>query len=239
MTVGAPCVEGEHCAENTETYECTAEEEVLPSGIHGVVAGDLKDIPSEFATLGSGVPVDTDETDHEECGAAHEHKGKLHCGVFLAACAPNADEQIHRDERYLIEHEHREDVDGDEEAEHTGREECEPEEEVLGKGGYFPRGESAGEYDDCGKQEHQDGDTVDTDSQMDIERSIPHPASCEEHLVVDAHPAEAEEITAEPDRETQKYDGTGHHNGAYGIHTAVAAYAKSGHHEDGDYDKPY
>ena len=61
-----------------------------------------------------------------------EHKGKFHGRVVLAARPPYTDEEVHGDKRNLIKHEHSEEVDRDKEAEHTSREEDEPEEEFLG-----------------------------------------------------------------------------------------------------------
>ena len=74
------------------------------------------------AALGSRVVVDADEAEHQEGRAAHKHQGKLHCGILLAACAPYADEKVHRDKSDLVEHEHREEVDRDKEAEYAGGE---------------------------------------------------------------------------------------------------------------------
>ena len=76
--------------------------------------------------------VRAEETEHQECRTTHKHQSKLHSRILLATCAPDTDKKIHRDQSHLIEHEHGEHVDRDEEAEHTGGEEREPEEEILG-----------------------------------------------------------------------------------------------------------
>ena len=85
---------------------------------------NLKDVHS----LGSGTIIYAKDTDEQECRTTHKHKGKFHGGVFLLSASPYADEQIHRDERNLVEHEHGEEVGRDEETENSGTQKGEPEE---------------------------------------------------------------------------------------------------------------
>ncbi len=68
---------------------------------------------------GSGTVVDTQDTDKQEGGAAHQHQCQLHGGVLLASRPPYTDKQIHGNEGNLVEHEHGEQVGRDEEPEHT------------------------------------------------------------------------------------------------------------------------
>ena len=111
MTVGTPGVEGEHGSEHTETDKSHREKELLPSGRDRVVGNDLEDIPCQRLAGGSRVIVDTDQTEHQESRAAHEHKGELHGRIVLVARAPHSDKEIHGYQRHLIEHEHGEEVD--------------------------------------------------------------------------------------------------------------------------------
>ena len=101
---------------------------------NGVVLSNLEDIPSELTTFGSRMVVDADEAEHEECRSTHEHECELHCGVVLAARSPDTDEKVHGNKCDLIEHEHGEEVDGDEETKYSGGEKNEPKEESLGLG---------------------------------------------------------------------------------------------------------
>ena len=49
MTVGTPCVEGEHGAKHAETYKSEWEQEVLPTLVYIAVAGDFKYVPCQIA----------------------------------------------------------------------------------------------------------------------------------------------------------------------------------------------
>ena len=92
--------------------------------------------------------VDAQDADKQKCRATHKHKGELHCSIVLVAATPHTDEQIHRDECHLVEHKHREQVNRNEEAEHTGGQENEPQEILLRERLNLPRSESAGKHDD-------------------------------------------------------------------------------------------
>ena len=116
MAVGTPRVEREQGAKHTETDEYEREEHVLYVGRYVVVSGNLHHVHG-----GSTVEeVYSEDTENEQGRTSHEHQRKLHGGILLVAAAPYADEKVHRDEGYLVEHEHGEHVYADEEAEHTG-----------------------------------------------------------------------------------------------------------------------
>ncbi len=191
VAVGTPGVEGEHGTKHAEADECHREEECLPAVRDGIVLCYFKNVPSELSAFGSRVVVDTDKAEHKEGRAAHKHKGKLHCGIVLAARTPYADEEVHRYEGHFIEHEHREEVDGDEEAEHAGRQQNQPKEECFGLC-HGPRGERACENDYGGENEHGHGDTVDTYCEVYVERFKPCPRVNEEHRLCGSGIAEAE-----------------------------------------------
>ena len=63
--------------------------------------------------------VDAQDADNQEGRASHQHQRQFHGRVLLMTRAPDANQQIHRNQRHLVEHEHREQVGRDEEAEHT------------------------------------------------------------------------------------------------------------------------
>ena len=114
MTVGRPCVEREHRAKHAESYECANKQCVLPVEVYAVLC-NLNKVHRMACVI-----VDAEDADKKQCRAAHKHKGQLHRSIVLVAAAPHSDEKIHRDERNLIEHEHCEQVNRDEEAEHSG-----------------------------------------------------------------------------------------------------------------------
>ena len=93
--------------------------------------------------------VDTYQSEDDESGTSHKHKSKLHCCILLTTGTPVTDKKVHRDKGYLIEHEHREEVDADEETIYSGGEQCEPHEELLGQRLELPRSECSGEHDDA------------------------------------------------------------------------------------------
>ncbi len=174
VTVGAPCVEGEHRAQHTESDKCHREEEILPALFDVAFMRYLDNVPGVSAVRHLGVVVDADQTEHQEGRAAHEHKGQLHRRVFLAARAPHADEKIHRDKSHLIEHEHREKVHRDEEAVDTRREEYQPKEERSGIVD-FPRGERTGKDDNRCQNDHGDRNAVDSNRKIYVESLEPCP----------------------------------------------------------------
>ena len=175
MAVGRPCVEGEHGAKHAEAHKGHREEEELPVVRNGIVVSHLKQIHREGARIGARVEVDAQNTQHEKCRPAHEHERELHSRVVLVARAPHADEQIHGDEGHLIEHEHSEQVDRDEEAEHTCREQKEPHEELTWQRVHLPRGKHTGKHDESREQNHGHRHAVDAKGQFNIKWSIPSP----------------------------------------------------------------
>ena len=115
VTVGAPCVEREQSAQHTETKEGKREPDALLLDRDIVQLGYFQQVHGG----GAAAEVDTQDTDQQESGTAHKHQCQFHGGIFLASRAPYANQQVHRDKRYLVEHEHGEQVGGDKEAEHT------------------------------------------------------------------------------------------------------------------------
>ena len=239
MTVRTPGVEREHGSEDTESDKRETEEKILPARVNRIVVGYLENVPGELSALRRTVPIDTEKTEHQEGRTAHQHQGQLHCRIFLAARAPHTDQKVHRNQSHLIEHEHGEHVDGNEESEHTGRQETEPEEEVLGKGIDFPGSECSGKNDNRREENHQHRNAVHSHCKMNVERLVPHPAARVEHFISHAGSAETEEVDHKPDCHGKQDNGSRHHHAPYRLHVAVAATCQTGHHENRDDNEPY
>ena len=144
VTVGAPGVEREEGAQHAEADEDHREPDVLLREGNVVQRGDLVQVHR----LRPGAEVDAQDAAEQQGRPAHEHQRQLHGRILLAAAATDADEQVHRDQCHFVEHEHREEIDGDEESEDTDREQAEPEEVGFDVGLHLPRGERAREDDD-------------------------------------------------------------------------------------------
>ena len=232
MAVGAPCVEGEHGAENAEANECHREKECLPAVADSIVLGNLENVPCKLSAFGSAMVVYADEAEHQECRSTHEHKGELHGRVVLAAGTPDTDEKIHGDKGDFIEHEHREEVDADEEAEHAGGKEDEPEEEFLGLLD-FPGGEGSCQNNDGRKENHCHRDSVDTHGEVDVKRSEPAPAVDKKHGGIGCR-TQCKILYQEADRQCCQGQRAYHGHGADGPRVAIVAQPDSEEHHQGD-----
>ena len=104
VTVGRPCVEREHRTQHAKPYKRSDKQSVLPFQIN-TVCGYFHKIHRL-----AGMIVNAKDADQQQCRTAHQHQSKLHGSIILVAAAPYADKQIHRNQRDLIEHEHREQV---------------------------------------------------------------------------------------------------------------------------------
>ena len=236
VAVGRPSVEREHGAKHTEAHKCEREQHALPTVGYGIVVGNLKDVHSE-AAVGARVVVDADDAEHQEGRATHEHQRKLHGRVVLVATAPHANQQIHGDERDLVEHEHGEQVDGYEEAEHACRQQIEPKEELLGQRIDFPRGEHAGKHDEGRKQYHDHRHAIDAKRKVDVERSIPADVGAQKHLAGVASAARLQEVGHQIECHGHKHCGAGERNGTDGFDTLIAAQSQASESEQRHYHK--
>ena len=192
MTVGRPCVEREHSAEDAETDESANEQGILPSSVDARTLHDFDDV-HRFA----GMIVDAEDADEQESRTTHKHERELHSRVVLVAATPNADEQIHRDKSHLVEHEHREQVNRDEEPEYARREEYKPEEVFFSERFNLPGSESACKDDYSREKNHEHRDAVDTDSEVNVQRLKPHIRIGEKHKFVGVGSALTDKCVAE------------------------------------------
>ena len=127
MTVRTPCVEREKGPEHTETYEYYREPDSLKRKRDIVESCYLHYVHCR----GSGSEIDSENAYQQQGGTAHEHERELHRRIFLAAAAPYAYEQIHRDKGHFVEHEHREEIQRYEEPEYSQTQKAEPHEKFL------------------------------------------------------------------------------------------------------------
>ena len=228
MTVGRPCVEWEEGSQHAETDEKQGEEDVLH------ILGDIGHSRNliDVHRGGSTEEVDGQDADDEQRRTTHKHQGEFHGGILLGACTPYSDKQIHRDKGYLVEHEHGEHIYRDEEAEHTGAEQGEPEEVFLVVGHGLPRGKGSGEDNDGRQQEHHDRDAIDAYAVGDMERGEPCHAVGEQHGVGVTGMAHLYKSNGKPDGKDQQGAGTCYHYATY--LSQVLGKPEPEEHQDGD-----
>ena len=211
MAVGAPRMEGEQGAQHAEPDEDQREPDILLRQGNVMQLRDLQDIHRR----GPGTEVDAQDADQQQRRTAHEHQRQFHGGILLAAAAPHADQQVHRDQRHLVEHEHREEVDRNEESEDTHAQQAEPEEILLDLLLHPPRGKRPRKHDDGRQQQHGNRNAVYPHGIVDIERRIPHMAFGKEHGGLLARLAQAEVAEHQHHRQRQQQRGTRHHHGTH------------------------
>ena len=179
--------------------------------------------------------IDSYQTKHQECRTTHKHKCKLHCRIVLVTTTPHAYEQVHRYQCHFIEHEHSEQVDRDEETEHAGRQQEEPQEILLGQRIDFPRCKHSGKHDKCRKHYHYHRDTIYAKCQMNVEWRIPYPTSCENHFVGNSGCSYLKEFHHQIECQYHQCGSTCHHNGSYSLH--ALAESQSSQHKERNYYK--
>jgi hypothetical protein len=87
----------------------------------------------------------------------------------LARRAPDADEEVHRQHRDLVEEEEHEEVERHEDAEDSGHQRQEERVELLVADPHRPRREHAGEDDDRRQEDHEHRHPVDAELHRDAE----------------------------------------------------------------------
>ena len=106
MTIRRPCVEREQGTQHTEADEDEGEEHLLNLNGDIVHSSNLVDVHRRSAAE----EVDAKNTDNQQGRTTHQHECQLHGRVLLATRAPNTNQQVHGNQGYLVEHEHREEV---------------------------------------------------------------------------------------------------------------------------------
>ena len=122
-------MEWEQCTKYTKANKYEWEEDVLNICRYHIVVGNLKDVHCR-STIEE---INTYKTENDKGRTSHKHQGELHRSILLIARSPETNEKVHRNQCYLIEHEHGKEVDADEETIYTCRKEHKPHEELLGK----------------------------------------------------------------------------------------------------------
>ena len=115
--------------------------------------------------------------------------------------------------RHLVEHEHREEVHRDEEAEDPDAQQTVPEEIGLDVLLHLPGGEGARKDDDGRQQEHGHRNAVDAHGVADVERGEPDDAVGQEHLGRFTRPAQSEVAEDERHGQHQQHRRSRHHDG--------------------------
>ena len=156
-------MEWEQSSKNTETDEEQWEEYILNALRNSVsTMGMVSDI-QDFECLSTTVEVDTQDTDNQKSRTTHQHQSQLHGRILLCTTTPYTDEEIHRNQRNLIEHEHGEHVNRDEETIYTDAQESEPEEVFLLHWLHLPRSKCTGEHNDGSQEKHHYRNTIHTE----------------------------------------------------------------------------
>ena len=210
VAVGAPGVEGEQGPQHAEAHEDEREPDELFGEGYVVQPGDLHDVHR----LGARTEIDAQYADQQEGRAAHEHQRQLHGRILLAAAAPDTDQQVHRDERHLVEEEHREEVHRDEEPEDADAQQAEPQEILLDVTVHPPRGERPGEDDDGRQEQHRHRNAVHAHGVVNVQRRIPHVAVRQEHRRRLARLAQSQEAEDQHDGQHQQQRRSRDHHGA-------------------------
>ena len=125
VTVRRPRVEREHRAEHSETDERQREEQVLRAHRNRMF-GDFENIHRQLTAFGRRMKIDAEDADQQQRRTSHQHQRQFHRRILFPAGSPHADQQVHRDQRHLVKHEHREQINRNEESEHPDRQQREP-----------------------------------------------------------------------------------------------------------------
>ena len=181
VTVRRPRVERKHRAEHPEADERQREEQVLRAHRNRMF-GDFENIHRQLTAFGRRMEIDAEDADQQQRRTSHQHQRQFHRRILFPAGSPHADQQVHRDQRHLVKHEHREQINRNEESEHPDRQQREPCEKLPRQRRHFPRSEHPGKDDHRRQQQHRHRNTVDADRIVDIQRSVPHRIGREQHF---------------------------------------------------------
>ena len=146
---------------------------------------------------------------------------------------PEPNQQVHGNQRYLVEHEHGEHIGADEEAVNTRREQGEPKEILLGEGLQLPRGKGTSEHDDARQEQHHDRDTVDTNTVGNIKWLEPRRRSRQQHHIGITCCTLLNKIDGQPYGQGQQTRGANHHHATHLIERL--GQPKAEQHQGGDY----
>ena len=122
---------------------------------------------------GVAVQVEPDEGQEHEDAAGQGVEEELDGRVLPPRPAPDADEEVHRQEHDLPEHVEEEEVEGDEDAEHARDQEGVHGEVALELVVDAVARQGSHEGDERGQEDHRDGDPVDAEEVLDVERADP------------------------------------------------------------------
>ena len=178
--------------------------------------------------------IDAQNAHQQQGRSAHQHQRQLHGRVFLASRTPYADEQVHRNQRNLVEQEHREQVDRDKKAEYADRQQREPREILARHHSHLPRSQHPGKDDDRREQQHGHRYAVDTDRIVYVQRSVPNRVGRIEHLGRIARRPLAQKQDGQRNGQSQQHRGPRHHHRPHGPRVRRAEH-RAGHQHRNQY----
>src|SRR3989338_8958172 len=120
-----------------------------------------------------GIEVEREDTQQHEQAAEQGIEEELDGGVLFLGTAPDADQEVHRDQREFPEHVEQEEVQGDEHAQHADLEQEEPEEKFLDPERDVEGIDDGEHRKQAGKRDQGHGKAVDADVIIDIESRDP------------------------------------------------------------------
>ena len=166
--------------------------------------GDRQRVASRGPKIGG---MEDEDRDQHEQAAEHGEEDELHRRVDAPAAAPDADEEVHRDEHGLPEDIEEEEIQRDEDADHAGLEQEHEDGELLDPVADGPPGREQGQRrQERGQKDEEQADAVDAD--MIIEAAS-EPGGPLDEFGQARCPAEAE-IQRQRQAESQERHGQGH-----------------------------
>ena len=160
----------------------------------------------EVADIGE---VEAEHGDQDEHAAEQRVQEELDGGVFAARPAPDADEEVHRQQHHFPEDVEEEEIQGQEGADHAGFQEQEQHAIAADIFLDVPAGDHGQEGEDRGQQDERHADAVDAEVVVDVEAADPGQARdpiaglvrlgsqfIDERLGRPAAPSESEAIVA-------------------------------------------
>src|ERR1041384_7057089 len=137
--------------------------------------GQHHQIEGSFASGGAGSAgeINREQTQQHEHRTEQREEEKLDGGVFLFRAAPDANQEIHRDQRDFPEHVEQEKVERNKKTQHAGFQEKEPEEILLGAFVDAIGGDNGDQAEKRGQQHQRYRKPVNPQVVVDIESGNP------------------------------------------------------------------
>ena len=225
MGVGQPCVERKERHLDGKRQEESAKEQVFRSKRQHDRAVrkerlDLRNIEGRRAGL-FGNPVKPQDSHEHQDRAEHRVQHEFQRGVNAAAVAPDANQEVHRDQHHFPEQKEQEQVERNKDADHSCFEHQQRNKKALrAPVDRFPGGQHRDGREERGEQDQKQADAV--DAKVVVNRRLGNPG-------VKFLPLEAGRFHIESPQEQQgktEFDGRGSHREAANPDVIVAAEQK-------------